>query len=300
MRVFITGASGYIGNAVARAFRRNGHQVTGLVRTAEQAKRLAAAEIAPVLGDLKDPASYQQAARAAEALVHCAFEYSKEGVARDQQTLDAFLGCEPKALIYTSGVWVYGNTQGQIVDESNPLQPIELARWRVEQEKKVLQATSMHLRTVIIRPGVVYGGAGGLTGLWFASAAKGAVEIVGSGNNFWSLIHIEDLARAYVLAAEKELSNLALNVTDGTFHSVKEMAEAAAKAAGIAGKVVSIPLPDAQKQLGPVWEGLAIDQKASSERIQRLLGWKPFHLGFIEDVERYYASWKADQATSCA
>lgn len=188
MNVFVTGATGYIGGAVAAAFRRAGHRVFGLARSSEKARSLAREEIVPVLGDLAAPESFLAVARGCDTFVHCASENSGATIVRDRAAIDTFLAASrdataPRAFLYTSGVWVYGDTGGRTVDETSPLAPLDLVRWRVEHEQLVLAAASAQLRTLVLRPGCVYGGSGGLTVPWFASAVAGEVEMVGDGTN---------------------------------------------------------------------------------------------------------------------
>jgi nucleoside-diphosphate-sugar epimerase len=129
MQVFLTGATGYIGFAVATALRRHGHRVWGLARNETKAARLARHEIDPVIGDLADPKSYADVAARCSVLIHTAFDYSDGGVAKNKLTIDTLLdggrrGAQPKTLIFTSGAWVYGDTGDQMVDETTPLNPI--------------------------------------------------------------------------------------------------------------------------------------------------------------------------------
>ncbi|HEX4047231.1 MAG TPA: NAD-dependent epimerase/dehydratase family protein, partial [Elusimicrobiota bacterium] len=169
MRAFVTGATGYVGGAVARAFRRRGHRVAGLTRSAEKGRALAALEIEPAAGDMQDPASYAKAARAADVLVHCAAEYSAHYEALDRRTLDSFLalteGSRTRTIVYTSGVWQYGATGDEPVDETAAYEGRPLAPWRSEHERMVLKAGGL-----VIQPGCVYGLSGGLTGAWFEGA----------------------------------------------------------------------------------------------------------------------------------
>lgn len=130
MDVFITGATGYIGNHVARAFRRAGYRVFGLTRSEEKAKLLAREEIVPVIGSMQDPQSYRAAAERSEILIHAAVDYENDSVALDRQTVDELLNSaksasSPKTAIYTSGVWVHGNTGSNMANEQTPLQPIK-------------------------------------------------------------------------------------------------------------------------------------------------------------------------------
>src|SRR2546428_782072 len=125
MRVFVTGDTGSVGFAVATALRRAGHDVYGLTRGAAKASQLARQEIHPVQGDIGDPKSYADAAEECSVLVHAAFESSASAVAKDKGAIDALIeagrrGARPKTLIFTSGVWVHGDTGGKLVDGSGP------------------------------------------------------------------------------------------------------------------------------------------------------------------------------------
>src|SRR3989442_3858628 len=204
MRVFLTGATGYVGFAVATALRRAGHDVYGLTRAAAKVPQLARQEIPPVIGDIGDPKSYADTAEECSVLVHAAFESSASAVAKDKTAVDALIetgrrGSQPKTLIFTSGVWVHGDTGGKLVDETNPLDAIKLVAWRPAHEQLVLQAKAV--RGLVIRPGCVYGGLGGMTGGWFAPArvAKAATP-AGASQNRRAMVHAGDLADPYLRA----------------------------------------------------------------------------------------------------
>lgn len=280
MKAFVTGATGYIGRAVAEALRRRGHRVAGLTRSAAKARSLASAEIEPVIGDMRDASAW----KSADVLIHCAVEYGAEYEALDRRTVDALLALGGKVL-YTSGVWQYG--PGGPFDESSagvPLMP-----WRSAHEKLVLAAKGL-----VIRPGCVYGGTGGLTGLWFQGAVDHkAAPIVGEGANRWAVVHVSDLADLYVRAAESTLSEELLNAVDGSRFTVREMAEAASRAAGAGGAVEALPFAEAEKRYGGMARGLALDQDVDSSKAARLLGWEPRFQGFPPDAELYFAAWRA-------
>lgn len=303
MRVFIFGASGYIGHEVAKAFRTKGHTVYGLVRSQADADLLSLDEIWPVIGDLTNPQSYQQVLEEVEVAVQCAFDYSSDnGVELDAKTIDVVLesfsrSSLSRSFIYTSGVWVYGSQGYKMIDESQPLNPLDIAKWRPAHEEKVLNATKPSLRTVVIRPGLVYGGTGGLTNLLFSSTQNGSVSIVGEGHNRWAMVHVQDLAHAYVSAAEKELTNVALNVVDDSTATLREMVEAIARAAKIEGKIQVLSQEDGEKQFGPIVQGLTVDQSVNNSRIKRLLGWQIHHAPFIYDIDLYYNAWIATQSS---
>src|SRR5256885_2048495 len=146
MQVLVTGATGYVGSSVATAFRRAGHHVWGLTRSQAKARRLAQREIEPVVGDLADPKSYADVAAECAVLVHAAFEYSPNGVTKDKTAIETLIeagrrGARPKTVIFTSGVWVHGDTGDRMVDETTPLNPVKLVAWRPAHEQVVLQAS---------------------------------------------------------------------------------------------------------------------------------------------------------------
>lgn len=295
MKVFITGASGYIGNSVAKAFRAKGHTVYGLVRSQDKANQLLSKEIWPIIGDLDDPQSYHSILEQVEVAVHCAFDNSPKAVEHDAKAIDAILSVfsqsrYSRSFLYTSGVWVYGSQGSAMVDESMPLNPLNIVKWRPQHEEKVLSDKN-NLRKVIIRPAVVYGGTGGLMNHFFSSAQQGEMRIVGEGHNRWPMVHVQDLAYAYVSAAEKELSQVILNVADDSTLTVREMAEAVARAAKIEGKISVIPAEEAQQKFGPLIEGLEIDLTVNNSRAKRLLGWQIHHAPFTAEADLYYQAW---------
>lgn len=297
MKIFITGASGYIGAAVAAAFARRGHETAGLVRSQDKARILNRSEVSAVIGDLRSPDSYRAAAAAADVLVHCAVDYSAhEGLDRSavETLLSASEGSRKAAVIYTSGVWLYGDTDGKTVDETVALQKGAIIPWRLDHEKLVLAASGGTRRTLVLRPGCVYGGRGSLTSMWFQSALdKKAAVIAGDGQNRWALVHAEDLAALYVLAAESAVSGELLNATDRSRETVLEMAQAASRAVGSGGKVKTLTPEEARAAFGGLAEGLLLDQQVDSSKAERLLGWTPRVSGFAAGAERFALAWDA-------
>lgn len=298
MQVFVTGATGFIGLAVATAFARRGHRVLGLARTSEKARELARLEVEPVLGALQEPATWRERASACSVYVHCAFEYSGRGFELDRNTLRVLteLGGRKgsaRKLLYTSGVWVYGDTGARSVDESTPVNPPKFVAARVENEHFALSCARPELATLVLRPGCVYGGMGSLTAAWFDGATKGAARFVGDGTQRWAMVHRDDLAELYVLAAESNLACEVLNATDRSRNSIRDCTEAASRVAGGKGRVESIPVDEAVQTFGPMAEALAFTQHVDSSKAARLLGWQPRHAGFVDEVERHYLAWRA-------
>lgn len=299
MRIFVTGASGYIGFAVSSALAAAGHHVFGLVRSTVKAKQVASAEIEPVLGSMSDPDNYRYAVRSCEVLFHCAAEYSERFHQLDRLTMETLLKTAAEThhrrmVVYTSGVWIYGNTGHRMVDETSDLNPPVYVAQRIETEKFVLQSNKDNISTLVIRPGCVYGRSGSLTAEWFESAVQdGAARIVGDGHFRWTMIHIQDLANLYVRAAECSHGGEIFNATDRSRFTVLECAEAASRAAGKEGKVQTIPLDVARKTMGPIADCLVLNQHVDSSKAVRMLGWQPRHGGFVDGVDRYFAAWNA-------
>jgi nucleoside-diphosphate-sugar epimerase len=299
MNVFITGATGYVGLSVALAYRRAGHNVWGLVRNENKARPVAMHEIRPVIGTLENPDSWRAAAKDCSVMIHAAFDYSTDGLALDKQTVEALLslgrdGRQPKTLIYTSGVWVYGNTRGELADETAPLQPPRMVSRRPDTEDLVLNASEV--RGLVMRPGCLYGRQGGLTGMWFAGAVNDKqLTVVGDGENRWAMVHADDLADAYLRAGESGLGGEVFNITDRSRWSTREMAAAVARATGHSGDIRFLPVPEAAKSMGEFAECLALDQHVDSRKAVRLLGWQPKYGGFADAAETFFLSWKAAQ-----
>ncbi len=300
MKVFITGATGYVGFNVASAFRRAGHEVWGLARSEEKARKLIQHEIHPVIGSMQKPESYTKAAGGCSVLVHAANDPGAT-VELDRKAVETFLlvsreGAQPKTVIYTSGVWVHGTTGDGLADETTPLSPAKLVAWRPAHERMILE--SDRVRGIVIRAGCVYGRQGSLTSSWFEGAYRErSLKVIGDGSSRWSMVHIDDLAQAYVRAAESGLRGEIFNIVDNSRDTVKEMAEAAARAAGYSGKIQYIPLEEAVKAMGPFAECLALDQRIDNSKAARLLFWTPRHPTFVDGMETYFASWKAWQET---
>lgn len=297
MRVFVVGATGYIGHAVARRFREHGHDVWGLARTKEKGELLARAEIEPIIGDMKNPQSFSSILDQCEVYVNCAFEYSAEGVALDRILIDAFFHAatkakSPRAILYTSGVWVYNQKEESLIDESTPLTPIKLVEWRPAHEARLLSHTIPHLRTTVIRPGHVYGGGGGLVSLFFSQLEKKEMILIDGGENFWPMIHLDDLAHAYVLAAEKECNRLVFNIIDDSYVTLGEVINKISTLGSSSKIIRDLSKLEAKALLGDMVEGLVLSSKISNERARRILGWFPYHKGFLFNIERYYKAWK--------
>jgi len=281
MVIFLTGATGYIGSAVADALLNAGHSVIGLARSDEAAGRLHLRSISVHHGDLDTTASLACAAEAADGVIHAGT--TNNGVLDRQAIvamLDAMAG-SGKPFLYTSGIWVIGDTGGRVADESWPARPISLVSWRADVEQLVLDSSARNIRSIVIRPGVVYGRGGGIPANFVESAREtGVVRYVGTGENHWPVVDVDDLADLYARAIEKAPAGTLLLAAEQRAYRVKEIAEAASTT----GRTDAWPLEEARKKLGGFADALALDQQMSSERAHILLGWKPRAAGILEDL----------------
>jgi nucleoside-diphosphate-sugar epimerase len=286
MKIFLTGASGYIGSAVAERLRAAGHELTGLARSDAASARLEAAGVKPVRGDFSDPASVGSAARAADGVVSMATTYNP---AVDGAAIDAILGRlagSNKPFVYTSGIWSHGDTGGKVVDETSPPRPAALVAWRQAVEDRVREGAKRGIRSIVIRPAIVYGRGGGIPAGFVESARKdGAARYVGTGNNRWPFVHVDDLADLYLLALERAPAGSLLLGVAGQAHPVREVAAAASRGAGAGGRTTAWPLEDARQKLGAYADALVLDQQASGRRAEELLGWRPQRPDILEDIE---------------
>ena len=287
MNVFVTGATGYIGTAVADKLQQAGHQVVGLARSEESAEKLQHHGHEVQHGSLTDAEALAEAADAAEGVIHVASTGGPDQSAVDLQAvrvlLDALEGTG-KPFVYTDGVWVLGDTGDNVADEDVPVHPIELVAWRPMVVDRVIAAD---LRSVVIRPAIVYGRAGGIPAMLVGwGRERGAVPYIADGTQRWPFVHVDDLADLYVRALEDGPPGTLLQAADGPSYEMREVAEAASHAAGVPGKTQRWPLNDARETLGPFADALALDQQVSSERARTLLDWKPQAPPVLEDLRQ--------------
>jgi nucleoside-diphosphate-sugar epimerase len=294
MKVFLTGGSGYIGSTVALALKKAGHDVLALVRDEAKGQALKKAGIKLVKGDLANPAGYAGAAWGRAAFVNVAQDYSPNGVELDKKTItsakDLLRGQVGATLIYTSGCWVQGATEG-VADETVPLRPARAVAWRPAHEQLALETAKDGIRSVVVRPAIVYGGKGGLPGMFFGTALKhGAAQTIGDGANHWPMVHVDDLAELYVRLVERAPAGSVFNAADASRLTQREIAEAASRAAGKDGKVAA-QQPDGS----PFHEALLLDQRISSEKARNDLDWRPRHESFAAEADAIFKAWQSAQ-----
>ena len=305
MHIFLTGATGYIGSAVLDATIKGGHRVTAIARDREKAERLAVQRAEPVLAELGLPKRYLAAVKAADIVIHAAYEASPRGVALEKQALETMLAAQAQAskaddklrtFIYTSGVWVLGRSI-RSADEGAPVDPPAHVAWRPEHEAMVLSAASPTLRTVVVRPGIVYGGSRGIISDLIKDALNGLVRVVGTGKNRWPLVYDRDLGELYLKILESPNAAGIFHANDEADEKVSDIVEAIAAQVPQRPDVRYMPIEEAHKKFGAYADALVLDQKVRSPKA-RALGWAPTLPGVVNSVARLLEEFRNEHATA--
>ena len=299
MRVFLTGGTGYVGSAVLESLVRGGHQVDALVRNREGAARVQARGATPVVGDLLDRSSWADAAARADGAIHAAAQPGPRAREADAAAIDVLTSLPAKDnrfLIYTSGIWVLGPAPAP-VDETAPVNPAEIVSWRPAHETRILDAASPQLRTIVVRPGILYGSSRGIVGDLLKDAANSLVRVVGSGENHWPLIYDRDLGELYARIVNTPAASGVYHANDEGDETVNEIVEALGDHAHTQPSVRHVPLPEARKKMGPYADALVLDQRVRSPRA-RALGWTPTLHSVAGNVARLFEEWKRGKAAA--
>lgn len=294
MKVFLTGATGNIGSAVAERLLAAGHEILGLARSEEAVEKLQGMGVEPHSGDLTNLDSLTAGARGADAVIHAGAAQTA-GMERgeiDRNAVMAMLEAlesSDKPFLYTSDQLIYGSTGEEPADEDATLDPPPFIAWRAELEKEVLAFAERGVRTMAIRPVAVYGrGRGGMAMFVEGAKMQGAAYYVNDGQVRWSTVHVNDLADLYVKMLEEAPASTLLNAAAEPPVAMKDMMEAVGRAAGVETK--GLPLEEAREVLGPMVpvDGFATNLVVSAERAREMLGWKPKEPSVVEDLDRTY------------
>jgi nucleoside-diphosphate-sugar epimerase len=170
--------------------------------------------------------------------------------------------------------------------------PAPHTSWRAEHEALVLHAASDHLRTMIVRPGTVYGGGAGTIGEIFKSASNGLVRVVGDGNNHWPLVYERDLADLYARLALHGAARGVYHANDEGDERVNDIVSAIAPYLAVKPDVRHVPIEEARAKMGPFADALSLDQVARSPRA-RALGWSPTLHSVAGNAARLLEEWRS-------
>lgn len=317
MRVFVTGATGFIGSAVTEELMAAGHSVTALARSEEAAKKLSAQGIQPLLGNLDDMESLRKAAAAADGVIHLAFMHGPSqipfwprmgvifgglptGIAArfmavaseaDRRAIDTFgaaLKGSGRPLVTTFGTMGLSHVGFRAArpateeDEPDPLSP-GIRRARTEENVEALASLGVRATMIRLAPTVHGEGDTGLVPQLIGIARKrGHFAYIGDGQNRWPAVHRRDAARLFRLALEE-------GVAGARYHGVGEEGIPFRSIAEVIGRQLSIPVEsvsakEAAKHFSWFGAFAATDNPSSSKRTREELGWEPTHPELLTDL----------------
>lgn len=287
MRIFVTGAAGFIGTATTRELIANGHQVLGLARSDQNAKALESLGASVHRGALEQLDSLRQGARETDGTIHLAFNHDFSKFAENGQldkraieAMGAVLEGSGKPFIVTSGTLLLA--PGRLATETDPVAP-GLPR---VSETAGLAFAARGVRAMAVRLPQVHGdGKCGLVNLLFNIAReKNVSAYIGDGGNRWAGAHRLDVARLYRLALERGEAGISYHAVADEGVRMRDIAEIIGRHLNL--QVASIPPDAAPAHFGMMATFASMDGPASSALTQQWLGWKPTQIGMIADISR--------------
>lgn len=295
MKIFLAGASGYIGGTVARALLDAGHAVTGLVRSDARAADVRRQGIVPVLGTLADADVLARESRAADAVIHAASADDRPSVAA---ILDALRG-SGKAFVHTSGSGLVADAAGgqasdRVYDEGTPVQPLPARVPRLALIDDIRRAAANGVRSAVIAPPMIYGRGRGanphsvqVPKLIAVAREHGVALHVGPGANAWSNVHVEDLADLYVRAVERAPAGAFYYAENGE-NTLAEVCAAIGRMLGFTEPPRALSLDESHAVFGEMPTALSYgaNSRVRAKRAREELGWAPSRPALTDEIER--------------
>lgn len=297
MRVFVTGATGWIGTAVLKELRAAGHSVLGMAHSDAGADKLKVSGVEVYRGDLQDPESLIQGVRATDATIHLAFYMDFSDFPKmlqiDRNAISAMLEAMAgtgKAFVGTNGTLSVART-GKLILETDEVPNSSPAGARLQSERLVREAAGRGVRSSVIRLAPTVHGAGdkGLIAMLINMArAKQAAGFIEAGDPRWPAVHREDAARLYRLAVEGAPAGAVLHATAEEGISMRAIAQTISAGLGVPARSV----PAAQAAAHFSWMSMLVgqDNRVSSQATRELLGWTPGQAGLLQDMRAHYFS----------
>ncbi len=293
MRVFLTGASGFIGSAILADLLDAGHEVVGLVRSDAAAEQVAAAGGEPRRGELEDLDGLREAAAAADGVIHTAFVHDFSNIEasggidlRAVETIGVALAGSDRPFVMTTGTGLL--SPGRVASERDASELGGAASHRAPSEHAALALAADGVRSSVVRPAPSVHGEGdhGFVPMIIAAARQtGSAGYIGDGANRWPAVHRLDAARLYRLALEKAPAGSVLHAVGEEGIPIREVAEVIGRHLGVPAR--SVTVEEAQEGMPPFLAAfLSFDIPASSALTQELLAWHPTHPGLIEDLDQ--------------
>lgn len=294
MKVLVIGATGYVGSAVTRNFNAHGYQTHGLARNAKNVADLKAVGVVPIQGDLNDLAQLKEVSKQFDIVVLAGLGNRVDEREAVSALIESCRGSH-RRFIYSSGTGVLGieshdgrwSDYAFEEDDPFPFAGGMTRAWRLPTEEMVRRAGREGVHAMVLRPPLIYG-LGGSTQVpaIFASALKtGSACYIGHGLNLYSNVHVDDLAEAYRLAAEKGAPGALYHAVSGEVN-FRSIAEAVGAVLGCEARSVTFA------EACEIWgeqlaaNGLAVNSRSVPRRTRDELGWEPKHLDLIDDIRK--------------
>ncbi|PWN48983.1 NAD(P)-binding protein [Violaceomyces palustris] len=297
VKVFILGATGFIGRPAALQLVSTGHQVYGLARNAAKAKSLAAEEVIPVLGDALQTESWIHLVKEVDVIINAlggsvdikeVSEITLEAVSK--AAIEIRPSSAPKlAYIYTSGTWVHGEDRENLKTDTSPItNPNEVVAWRPIHEQKVIKDGNVN--GIVVRPSLLYGKSASLLADLFRGASTGTVNWPGTPGGRLATIHTDDLAVLYQLVAEKApvLGGLIFDASNEQTESTDDFLNKLVKVSGAKGPYQYTQPRNAYEQ------ALGSTTLLRPNLARALLGWQPRKASLTDGLTTYFAAFKAN------
>ena len=292
MRVFVTGATGFIGSAVVRELIGAGHQVIGVYRDDDKAKALAAAGAELYRGSIAEPDSLREGAARSDGVIHLAFnhDFSRfvqncEDDRRVIEGLGSALAGSDRPLIVTSGTAIANTVPGRLATEDGAI-VTSAAHPRAASEEQAALVAAEGINVSVVRLPQVHDTArqGLVSPAIEMYRAKGVCAYIGDGRNRWPAAAVLDVARLYRLAIERAEPN-------AKYHAVAEEGISMRDIAETLGQRLKLPVKSVAPEEAPAFFGwlatlASLDMPASSAQTRKKLGWQPTGPGLIADLER--------------
>lgn len=297
MRVFVTGASGWIGSAVVPELIGAGHQVVGLARSDDSAAALTAAGAEVRRGTLDDLDGLRSAAAASDGVIHLAFKHDiafsggfQDATEADRRAIETFgdaLAGSGRPLVIAAGT--LGLAPGRVATEADGISddPTSLGAGRHANAQLTLSFASRDIRSSVVRlaPTVHGDGDNGfMAALVGIARTRGVSGYIGDGTNRWPAVHRLDAAHVIRLAVEKAPAGSVLHATAEEGVPIRDIAEVIGRHLGI--PVASVSPEDSAEHFTWLAGFLASDGPASSALTRELLGWRPTHPGLVDDLDK--------------